>query len=352
MPTLSFTLKIMLTVFGAMCVSIAFLLREDEEGRIQNRLENLWIKIDDLQKQAVSRHIAFIRTVSDAVSNLFNRVFGSKIFSIRSFCISTCLSIALIFLTIFSFNYFTGKRDSILYELLGTGIIILIYGIVVALITDRKWLRVWYAGFCYFIYAKYLQYTYEFISASISSSNPLPVLVLLMMILGLGGGSVVFALLIGIVRKSLVWLSKSNSLLKLILIILLNSLPMLSVYIGAHSVIYSLIFYEAADKAGFTSGAGQWWSLGIVLMSLFFLVCIIITNLIFTFSAIIFIALSIAVLLHKAFWPVLERPIYALQRFGVIQRRKTVAGLGVLLILASWGKWDIILKMLDKLILS
>lgn len=343
MPVLFPTLKIALTIFGAMCLCMAFLLRENEEGEIQSKLEDLWIKIDDLQKHAISRHIAFIRIVTNVIGDFFGRIFGPKTLSFRSFCVSTCFTIGLVLLTLFLFNYLTGSRDKIIFEPIATIVISLAYGLVVILIKDRKWLLVWYTGFCYFIYTNYLMYIYEFISATIRSGNSIPVFLLLMFLIGFGGGSVVFAVLVSIVRKSLVWLSKSDSLIRLILIFFLNSLPFLVVYVGFHSALYSLLLFGAVNSKKF-------WVLGIEMTILFSLVCLVITSLLFAISAVMLICLSSAILLHKAFWPALERPIYALQRFGIIQRRKTVAGFGVLIILMAWGKWEILFKMIDKLI--
>ena len=45
--------------------------------------------------------------------------------------------------------------------------------------------------------------------------------------------------------------------------------------------------------------------------------------------------LSILMLLHRIFWPLVHRPIYALQRFGIFQHRKTIASIGSTIALAS-----------------
>ena len=47
-------------------------LTETEEGRLQNRLEELWIRVDDLQSRAVSRQAAFLQQVSGLIADLTN----------------------------------------------------------------------------------------------------------------------------------------------------------------------------------------------------------------------------------------------------------------------------------------
>ena len=40
---------------------------EDEEGKIQSRLEEWWIRIDDFKRQALSSHVAAKSTASGGV---------------------------------------------------------------------------------------------------------------------------------------------------------------------------------------------------------------------------------------------------------------------------------------------
>ena len=46
---------------GALLMYIAFFLHEDEEGKLQNRLELLWVRIDDLQSHALSKNTIFLK---------------------------------------------------------------------------------------------------------------------------------------------------------------------------------------------------------------------------------------------------------------------------------------------------
>jgi hypothetical protein len=71
-------------------VFYASLSYETEDGKIQNLLEEWWIKVDDYKKQAISKHTAFIKALASLVTNIFDRVFGTRIYSVESLGVSIC----------------------------------------------------------------------------------------------------------------------------------------------------------------------------------------------------------------------------------------------------------------------
>ena len=54
-------LRIIAGLAGALLLYVAFFLYEDEEARIQNRLEQIWKRIDALQSSAMSKEVAFLQ---------------------------------------------------------------------------------------------------------------------------------------------------------------------------------------------------------------------------------------------------------------------------------------------------
>lgn len=54
-------LRILAGIAGALLLYVAFFLYEDEEARIQNRLEQIWGRIKALQTNALSKEAAFIQ---------------------------------------------------------------------------------------------------------------------------------------------------------------------------------------------------------------------------------------------------------------------------------------------------
>jgi hypothetical protein len=76
---------------------IAAFLTEDEESGLQNKLEIWWIRIDDQRATSLSRRAAFLQAVALLASRGFDRVFGSRLFSLQAFAISCSFSIASLF---------------------------------------------------------------------------------------------------------------------------------------------------------------------------------------------------------------------------------------------------------------
>ena len=73
-------------------------------------------------------------------------------------------------------------------------------------------------------------------------------------------------------------------------------------------------------------------------------------NLLIAFVSIAFIALAMVMLIHKMLWPLLERPVYALQRFGVARRSKLLATIGIILVGVAIDVFPTWLKdVIDKL---
>src|SRR5579864_5361200 len=87
-------LRILSFLAGIICVAIGFLLYPGEEGAVQSALEDLWIKIHDRHTIVLSLHTAFMQVVARQTARYFDRLFGHKLFSIRSFGTSICLSAA------------------------------------------------------------------------------------------------------------------------------------------------------------------------------------------------------------------------------------------------------------------
>jgi hypothetical protein len=57
-----------------------------------------------------------------------------------------------------------------------------------------------------------------------------------------------------------------------------------------------------------------------------------ILNLIDVLACLVFVVLMILVLVHRAIWPLIERPLYACARYGVIKRKGLLWALGMALV--------------------
>jgi hypothetical protein len=76
---------------------IAAFMYENEEGRLQNRLESAWIRLDDLRQKALSRHLSVTLAVTRHFNQLLDHLFGKRLLSTRALVVSAALSIASLF---------------------------------------------------------------------------------------------------------------------------------------------------------------------------------------------------------------------------------------------------------------
>jgi hypothetical protein len=76
----------------------AALLYEDEEHRIQSKLEALWVQLKDKQEASQSWIVSFLQMVAKLTGKVLDRVFGERLLSIRFLVVSIYLSLASFFL--------------------------------------------------------------------------------------------------------------------------------------------------------------------------------------------------------------------------------------------------------------
>jgi hypothetical protein len=78
--------------FSGILLIYASLSYETEEGKIQSRLEEWWIRVDDYTQQALSWHVALLKTLASVTSVILDQLFGPRLFSVQSIGVSLCLS--------------------------------------------------------------------------------------------------------------------------------------------------------------------------------------------------------------------------------------------------------------------
>src|SRR5216684_8894839 len=89
-------LHLLVDLLGLSLLYAALFLHENEEGQLQNRLEKLWIAVDDLSKAALSKQAAFLQQVSAMANSALNKLFGTRLFSVGAVSASLCLSIGCV----------------------------------------------------------------------------------------------------------------------------------------------------------------------------------------------------------------------------------------------------------------
>ena len=91
----------LIRALGVLFVCAALFLHENEEGRIQNKLEEWWIKLSDREKESRSRAAAFMQDVAESTGRGFDRLLGKRLLSLRFIFVSISFSIASAFLFVF-----------------------------------------------------------------------------------------------------------------------------------------------------------------------------------------------------------------------------------------------------------
>jgi hypothetical protein len=299
---------------GVAFVFISLFLYETQEGRLQNRLEELWVRVDDLSKTAMTKEQAVIQQTSQMLSKALDGLFGKKLLSLKSVATSFGLSTTSIsiFILMLEPNWWSLTISVISFSLsvapgkLRYGTFIFVLG-------------VYYIG---------LNLTWSFAGSFAVT-------------MGAYAGGLLSDLFVIILLRWL--LSRSSefdntsmhSIWKLIGFVILESAL-------GFVVVAPLLVIRLAAKGHVSesqlSTLGYEIALGIGSSNLFTaLVCLLI------------VLLLIVVLMHRAIWPLFARPIYAVQKFGLVRHPKLLAGLGATCFMIAWPKSPLVVTI-DKLL--
>ncbi len=83
---------------GALAFYCAFFMYEDERGRLVNRVEQLWMAINDNKKRTGRTTPAVLNKVAVIVKRVLDRLLGRKLFSLQLIGVSLCYALSALFL--------------------------------------------------------------------------------------------------------------------------------------------------------------------------------------------------------------------------------------------------------------
>ena len=294
---------------GALFMCVGLFLYEDEEGRFQNKVEEWWIRLSDKQKVSRSVVVAFMQEVARLTGRGFDRLFGEGLFSLRIIPISTFLSLASVFLVIFVMLPHIKHDPAVTrYKTFDMFIFFLALALIPAVVKSKWMLALWWAiipaslisisGFIIFVFrtrgARSTLYGMGIVTLIFVSS---------------------FAVDLGyiaITRVILRRISKIDRIPEILLMLFLNLLVLLFPLYGP---IYAGIALSKLDTL-----AG-----GAVMVSLMF-------NSIDLLAGFAAFFLALVLLLHRLFWPAVQRPLYAIYRFAPMKRKKWLIATGLALL--------------------
>ncbi len=77
---------------GVLSLYLAFFLSKDHEGKSRDRIESLWLKIED-EWDTGSRFIVFLRTIAQTANTILDGLLGKKLVWHRSFGVSSSFAL-------------------------------------------------------------------------------------------------------------------------------------------------------------------------------------------------------------------------------------------------------------------
>lgn len=334
---LQLVFRIALAVAGAFCLLTACLAYPGEEGKMQSVLEDLWAKIDDRQKGALSAHTVFMQQVAKAASRGFDAVFGHELLSRRCLGVSVACSIASFGVLVFLSNFgdvladkgwlqSSWKSDAV-NALVGVCLaaVYLFLGSIPLIFKKFRFTKAWL--FLIFVFVPFFWEAMQ--------DDPLWTPMSLLRdfvpwgLLATAGAFGCDLLFIAATRRSLRWAGEMQKTFKISAVILLNIL------FGAGLVIVPLVYsfaYVVLDEAwGMSRPTEVKYKLANVVLA------VAGSNTLDFLASIVFVVLALVLLIHRALWPVLNRSVFRLQEIGANGRRAILISLGAALLGAALG---------------
>jgi hypothetical protein len=321
----------LLHLLGLVIICAYLFLYEDEEGKVQNKIEEWWIKLSDKQTASRSKVAAFMQEVARLTGSGFDRLFGRSLFPLRIIPISIYLSLAslflLILLTVPGAKYSAGTSRQAAFGLL-------FYFLALALLPaffQNKWvLGVWWmvipaallsiSGFLVFAFkTRGARATFYGIG-----------LVVLIFI-----SSLLFDLTyIVMTRRILRRISRIDHIPEILLMVFVN---LIALVIPVLAPIHVGIWL-----AKYAPQAGAMVAISFMFNSIDFLA---------GFAALL---LALILLLHRLFWPAVQRPLYAIYRYAPLnvppKEKKWMWTIGIALLFFPYHfTIDVLKAIIDKL---
>ncbi len=304
-----FTVSRFLAFFiGVLAYYIAFFMYEDEEGKWQNRIEKLWVAINDKEKTAGgSQASAFFNKVADVATRGFNRVLGRSLFSVQLVGVSTSYSFAALFLGLGFFVLYVSRKSQLgvplphaaeysylSHFLLIIGSACLLLAVLPALMRSR-----WSTALSLLPLSCVLLGLIRLLANHSVDKGQVEILVALVV-------SVLSdILLLALVRLTIRRVSADPSISRIAIAVLIQA------------CIISLFIAAPWETSGYLRGTTGRVVLGVGIFNAF------------TWAASsVFLLALLFVLLHRVIWPILSRMFYPLARHEFVHNRKIMAGVG------------------------
>jgi hypothetical protein len=306
---------------GALLLYVALFLYEDEELRLQNRLEALWRFINTLQSSSLSKEAAFLRETSRITNRGLDLLLGEKLFSVQLVAIAMCFSFVSILWFIAVSHFYSNFNPlidivAVVFLLLGLAPIMRSKAPASPRLRKHGGRTNWYYPFlivlvlstaviCERYWLGYDEWT--------------PFLAL-----GILGGTLSDSLFFVFFR----WILRKVAGFSNVWTLGLCGVAMAAV--GGLLVAPSISLQDrVGDLASGAGGDAEFYSTLTAMM-------VSATNWVDAICAVLAIGVMTVLLLHRILWPLIKRPLYAANRKQLIKNSKLLGTLGTACILYAF----------------
>jgi len=320
-------------LLGVFCVLSAIVLYPNEEGTIQSKFEDFWIRVDDFQNLALTRHAAFMTGVAKLETQFLNRLFGHNLVSSQSIGVSFSLSLLTFSILGLATLSYASKEEDIrsmfLKFYLSLVLVSLVVGLTSILVRGRQNAR-------RIVIASAIILVPFFILKFNPNSDPARAEVSANILYLAVGGFACDVAFIALTRRFVLWAGEMTSTLRVTGTIVLN--VFLALCLMAPLL---LSFINALSHRSLSALFTRWFGI---------LDAIALTNVFDVALALLFVLLATLLLIHRALWPLLTRTLFRMADIGTKGRRAILTTVGLALLAAGIsGKVpEVLQKIIDK----
>ena len=320
--------KSLLLVCALTFLYTASFLYDDEEGKIQNRLEVWWCQLDDAANTAVNMHLRIIQRLAKRARSHTELLFGKRLVSYQSIGVGICWGMISAKLMVVVIGLSSGAPPFTIITMELVTALFFWYMSREARSTwpssHGEWLRrvvlFWITCIVLAYFSGTLRNRITSLPAVPEESNERFVIVGLAVIPLYTVGVIFFIPIcitfIAVLRRTLFFITQSRSNKSAIAATVLQSGFLLGL-VSLHVVAVRTL----QNKSDFREYIFQMITTTPIMG--------------YAYSMTIFLILLLA---HRVFWGVMQRPIYALQRMGGDRRKKLFAVIGIALLIVIFPK--------------
>ena len=334
---------------GCYCFYVAVFMYKDEKQRWQNRLDSIWVEIDERAQKTDSVFTALINRVSSGTVNVFNLLFGDEAFSLKLMAVSANLSLLCAQMSELSYLYlhYWSPPVRLFHAVFEVGLTVLLLACASLAICFRERLII-HLG-CLVPSLMYFAYEFHYTFRRLGHGVDLPFAAVypLSGMFAASMSCVVDVLALVTIRKSFARLEKVSTVVGALLLSLLLFLVAWCACVLPSLVSHDILFQGKSLRTGIYSRALK----GFGLFDAWTLRSLGLFDEVTCLYCVVPCIVLFGLVIHKILWPLLARFTYPLLDFKVLTERKFLIPIGTVAFALAFGYTtvsDLLKKYLTK----